>query len=421
MCSITDSHLTLPVTSLSCTGTTTGETRWAHTQAHTLTAAVTTQCNSQPCRGYGCGRSLILSLCLCVQLCFGADVFPERQRGAAVPLAVTGLRSRLPPRGFCENHQVLHRGRSQQGVPATHGKPRSRFSRRLNHDERMPFKCLVFHFQKWSSAWCWLAACCWSSSSFYSASSAARRSRWGARGTRRWSTRMLERTPDTSTDSCLEGPQASPPGKAATTLSFKLFQDICDIFINWLWKLILKFQFGFGSKVLETKGTWLQGWNCLTAQLTGCFFLFVGKFSKIKRTRIWAMLFHLYFFCVIWWRKVDDGELMVGFQMTLNFSSNFWTLTEMPYISTEGLFAHDAAGTAAFSGCSSATSTKCFLILLPHVIKTDLLQDKKGNSNAEWMISAAAQCHLQCENIWNSICDSLFGISCIISLFCLIL
>lgn len=131
---------------------------------------------------------------------------------------------------------------------------------------------VFFHFQKWSSAWCWLAACCWSSSSFYSASSAARRSRWGARGTRRWSTRRLGRTPDTSTDSCLGDPQASPPGKAATTLSFKLFQDICDIFINWLWKLILKFQFGFGSKVLETKGTWLQGWNCLTAQLTGCFF-----------------------------------------------------------------------------------------------------------------------------------------------------
>lgn len=53
---------------------------------------------------------------------------------------------------------------------------------------------------------------------------------------------------------------------------------------------------------------------------------------------------------------------------------------------------------AAIFGWSSETSTKCILILLPHVIKTqNLLQDKKGNSNAKWMISAAAQFHLQCE------------------------
>lgn len=182
-----------------------------------------------------------------------------------------------------------------------------------------------------------------------------------------------ERTPDTSTDSFLEDPQASHLGKAVMTLSFKLLTP------RHFWcfhQLILEPDFEisawFGSKLLVMKGTLLQGMELSDSSIRGLFFfLLVGKFSKIKRTTFWATLFHLYFFLCNSMEKSWSWRIaMVWFSDDLElFNYKFRTLTEMPYISTEGLFAHNAAWKAAFDswsaglGCLSTASSHLWVSL----------------------------------------------------------
>lgn len=72
---------------------------------------------------------------------------------------------------------------------------------------------------------------------------------------------------------------------------------------TWFWNFCR-----VGSKLPVMNSTMLQETEMSDSSIKGLFFFFYLSFKliKIKRTRLWEMLFRLYF-CVIRWRKVDRG------------------------------------------------------------------------------------------------------------------